>query len=165
MSRKQGRREGRRARFEVVLVEPKIPPNTGNIARLCAATRIPLHLVEPLGFEITNSQLKRAGLDYWEFAEVKTHGSLDSLIAGLDPRDLCLFSKKASHSYLEAGFQGHELLVFGSETVGLAEELLGSYPERSFRIPIIQPAVRSLNLANAVAIVVYEALRQVGGLG
>ena len=122
-----------------------------------------MHLVEPLGFEITNSQLKRAGLDYWEFAEVKTHGSLDSLIAGLDPRDLCFFSKKASHSYLEAGFQGHELLVFGSETVGLAEELLGSYPERSFQIPIIQPAVRSLNLANAVAIVVYEALRQVGG--
>ena len=152
----------RRAKFEVVLVEPKIPPNTGSIARLCAATRIPLHLIEPLGFEMTNSRLKRAGLDYWEFAQVKTHSSLDSLIAGLDPHDLCFFSKKASRSYLEAGFQGNELLVFGNETVGLREELLGSYPERCFRIPIIQPAVRSLNLANAVAIVVYEALRQTG---
>ena len=154
----------RSAKFEVVLVEPKIPPNTGSIARLCAATRIPLHLIEPLGFEITNSRLKRAGLDYWEFAQVKTHSSLDSLIAGLDPHDLCFFSKKASRSYLEAGFQGNELLVFGNETVGLREELLGSYPERCFRIPIIQPAVRSLNLANAVAIVVYEALRQVGSI-
>ena len=152
------------AKFEVVLVEPKIPPNTGSIARLCAATRIPLHLVEPLGFEITNSRLKRAGLDYWEFAQVKTHSSLESLISGLDPRDLCFFSKKATRSYLEARFQGNELLVFGSETVGLPEELLGSYPERCFRIPIIQPAVRSLNLANAVAIVVYEALRQVGSI-
>ena len=154
----------RKAKFEVVLVEPKIPPNTGSIARLCAATRIPLHLVEPLGFEMTNSRLKRAGLDYWEFAQVKTHSSLDSLIAGLDPCDLCLFSKKATRSYLEAGFQGNELLVFGSETVGLREELLGSYPERCFRIPIMQPAVRSLNLANAVAIVVYEALRQTGSI-
>ena len=154
----------RRAKFEVVLVEPKIPPNTGSIARLCAATRIPLHLVEPLGFEITNSRLKRAGLDYWEFAQVKTHSSLESLISGLDPRDLCVFSKKATRSYLEAGFQGNELPVFGSEPVGLREELLGSYPERCFRIPIIQPAVRSLNLASAVAIVVYEALRQVGSI-
>ena len=152
----------RPAKFEVVLVEPRIPPNTGSIARLCAATGIPLHLVEPLGFEITNSRLKRAGLDYWEFAQVRTHSSLESLIVGLDPRSLCFFSKKATRSYLEAGFQGNELLVFGSETVGLAEELLARYPERSFRIPIIQPAVRSLNLANAVSIVVYEALRQTG---
>ena len=150
------------AKFEVVLVEPKIPPNTGSIARLCAAAGIPLHLVEPLGFEITNSRLKRAGLDYWEFAQVQTHGSLDSLIAGLDPRHLCFFSKKATLSYLQAGFHGNELLVFGNETEGLGDELLTRYPQRSFRIPMVQPAVRSLNLANAVSIVVYEALRQAG---
>ena len=161
MTRSREKHETRSGKFQVVLVEPKIPPHTGSIARLCAATRIPLHLVEPLGFEITNSRLKRAGLDYWEFAQVKTHSSLESLIAGLDALDL-FFSKKASRSYLEAGFQGNELLVFGSETEGLAQELLGRYPERSFRIPILQPAVRSLNLANAVSIVVYEALRQTG---
>ncbi len=148
--------------FEVVLVEPTIPPNTGSIARLCAATGIPLRLVEPLGFEITDSRLKRAGLDYWEFAQVSTHASLEDLIGSRQPEDLCFFSKKASASYLEAHFQGNELLVFGSETTGLSEDVLGRYSEHSFRIPILQPAVRSLNLANAVSIVVYEALRQTG---
>ncbi len=162
MSGNQRKRQAGETGFQVVLVEPQIPPNTGSIARLCAATGIPLNLVEPLGFEITNSRLKRAGLDYWEFAQVSTYPSLEGLTAEVDPRDLCFFSKKAARSYLEAGFQGTEFLIFGSETAGLAEDLLARYPQRSFRIPIIQPGVRSLNLANAVAIVVYEALRQVG---
>lgn len=148
--------------FEVVLVEPRIPPNTGSIVRLCAATRIPLHLIEPLGFEMTDSRLKRAGLDYWEFARVQRHDSLLSLTAQRPGEDLCLFSKKATRSYLDADFQGRELLIFGSETVGLDEDLLAAHPKRCFRIPIIEPGARSLNLANAVAIVVYEALRQVG---
>lgn len=146
--------------FEVALVEPTIPPNTGSVARLCAATRIPLHLVEPLGFEISDSRVKRAGLDYWKFAHVSTHASVEELIASRSRRSLCFFSKKASTSYLEACFEGNELLVFGSETSGLSEDILGHYSDRAFRIPILHHAVRSLNLANAVAIVVYEALRQ-----
>lgn len=146
--------------FEVALVEPAIPPNTGSVARLCAATGIPLHLVEPLGFEISDRRLKRAGLDYWKFAQVSTHGSVEDLIESRPRGTLCFFSKKASASYLEACFKGNELLVFGSETTGLAEDVLARYSDRAFRIPILHPGVRSLNLANAVAIVVYEALRQ-----
>lgn len=150
--------------FEIVLVEPQIPPNTGNVARLCAATRTPLRLVEPLGFEITSSRLKRAGLDYWEFAEVTTHSCLDHLIAGEDPARLCFFSKKADQSYLEANFRGDEKLIFGSETEGLSRLIRDRYAERCFRIPMLHPAVRSLNLANAVSIVLYEGLRQSGAI-
>ncbi len=146
--------------FEVALVEPTIPPNTGSIARLCAATRIPLHLIEPLGFEITDSRLKRAGLDYWKFAQVSVHRSLNDLIGVRRRQELCFFSKKAVVSYVEVCFEGNELLVFGSETNGLSEDILNYYHDRVFKIPMLHPAVRSLNLSNAVSIIVYEALRQ-----
>ena len=146
--------------FEVALVEPTIPPNTGSIARLCAATRIPLHLIEPLGFEITDSRLKRAGLDYWKFAQVSVHPSLNDLIGARRRKELCFFSKKAVVSYVEVCFEGNELLVFGSETSGLPEDILNRYSDRVFRIPMLHPGVRSLNLSNAVSIIVYEALRQ-----
>ena len=150
--------------YKVVLVEPKIPQNTGSIARLCAATGTQLHLVEPLGFEITESRVKRAGLDYWEFVDLSTHQSLQELIIDSCSPRFCFFSKKARKTYVDAGFQGDEMLIFGSETEGLEEGLLTRYEEDCFRIPIFEPGVRSLNLANSVSIVLYEALRQVGRL-
>jgi len=150
--------------YKVVLVEPKIPQNTGSIARLCAATGTQLHLVEPLGFEITESRVRRAGLDYWEFVDLSTHRSLREFIIDSCGSRFCFFSKKARRIYIDADFQGDEMLIFGSETDGLEEGLLTRYEENCFRIPIFEPGVRSLNLANAVSIVLYEALRQVGRL-
>ncbi len=150
--------------LEVVLVEPQIPPNTGNIARLCAAVHAPLHLVEPLGFRIDDKHLKRAGLDYWPWVQWHRHRSLEALLQGKDEGRFCFFSTRASTSYLEARFQPGEYLVFGSETEGLPADLLERHAARSFRIPILRPQVRSLNLSSAVAIVLYEALRQLGRL-
>jgi len=150
--------------YKVVLVEPKIPQNTGSIARLCAATGTQLHLVEPLGFEITESRVKRAGLDYWEFVNLSTHRSLQELTIDSCSSRSCFFSKKARKTYVDAGFQGDEMLIFGSETDGLEDGLLARYENNCFRIPIFEPGVRSLNLANAVSIVLYEALRQSGRL-
>jgi tRNA (cytidine/uridine-2'-O-)-methyltransferase len=149
---------------QVVLVEPEIPPNTGNVARLCAAVRIPLHLVEPLGFKMTDRHLKRAGLDYWDFVEVHRHSSLEDLISTIPSRNLCFFSKKARRPYVEAEFSRNDFLVFGSETRGLPDWLFSLYPDHFWRIPILQDRVRSLNLSSAVAIVTYEALRQLGDL-
>jgi tRNA (cytidine/uridine-2'-O-)-methyltransferase len=150
----------------VVLVQPEIPPNTGNIARLCAATRSRLHLVEPLGFSLEDKYLKRAGLDYWPHVDLRVHRSWQTFVDG-EPRDtrLC-FSARAETSYLSASFttQGPLYLVFGGETRGLPADILAAHVSTSFRIPILQPQVRSLNLANAVAVVVYEALRQRGRL-
>ena len=150
--------------YQVVLVEPKIPQNTGSIARLCAATGTQLHLIEPLGFEITESRVKRAGLDYWKFVDLSTHRSLEELTIDSCSSRFCFFSKKARKTYVDAGFQGDEMLVFGSETDGLEDGLLARYEKDCFRIPIFEPGVRSLNLANAVSIVLYEALRQSGRL-
>ena len=149
--------------MEVVLVTPQIPPNTGNIARLCAATRISLHLIEPLGFEISDRRLKRAGLDYWRFADVTTYRDLESYFAAREAQPL-FFSKKASQNYLQAPFRESSALVFGNETHGLPAELLEEHQQDLYRIPMFHSGVRSLNLSNAVAVVVYEALRQLGRL-
>ncbi len=149
--------------LRVVLVEPEIPPNTGSIARTCAATGSPLHLVQPLGFRIDDRSLKRAGIDYWHLVDVHVHPSLDAFIAQHGDARLHLFSSQAERSYLEAEFQPGDALVFGKESVGLPRELLQRHSERVWGIPT-SGRVRSLNLSNAVAIVVFEALRQNGSL-
>jgi tRNA (cytidine/uridine-2'-O-)-methyltransferase len=149
--------------FRIVLVEPEIPQNTGNVARLAAATRSPLHLVGRLGFRIDEKAVRRAGIDYWHLVELEQHLDLAHFAHDHPGARLRLFSAVASRSYLEAGFQAGDALVFGKESVGLDPDLLDRHPEAVFGIPTLGP-VRSLNLANAVAIVVYEALRQAGAL-
>lgn len=158
----------RRRPFHVVLVEPEIPPNTGNIARLCAATCSPLHLVGKLGFRIDEHAVRRAGLDYWHLVEVHTHATLDDALAaiakssGRAPRRW-LLSAHGDRSYLDVAFEPGDVLVFGKESVGLPNELLEQAPHETIGIPTLG-AVRSHNLANAVAIVLYEGLRQTGQL-
>lgn len=150
--------------FHVALVEPEIPPNTGNIARLCAATCCPLHLIGPLGFRIDDKAVRRAGLDYWHLVSVQQHPSLAALEAQRGPSARSwLFTGKARRSYLDVDFQLGDLLVFGKESVGLPEALLDAHPERCVGIPTLGP-VRSLNLANSVAIALFEALRRTGCL-
>lgn len=148
--------------MHVVLFQPEIPPNTGSIARLCAATLTPLHLIEPLGFKIDNRHLKRAGLDYWQFVDVRVHKSWDDFIAAAPAKQLLYFSKRAVNSYTRARYQDDDYLVFGPETRGLPQELLDTDSEHCYRIPMAGEGVRSLNLSNAVSIVLYEALRQLG---
>jgi tRNA (cytidine/uridine-2'-O-)-methyltransferase len=153
--------------FHIVLVEPEIPPNTGNVARLCAATRCPLHLVGRLGFSIDEHAVRRAGLDYWHLVEVLRHPDLGSaeraiaLEAGARAPRSWLFSAKAKRSYLETRFELGDALVFGKESVGLPPELLEERAADVIGIPTLGE-VRSLNLGNAASIAVYEALRQNG---
>jgi tRNA (cytidine/uridine-2'-O-)-methyltransferase len=148
--------------MNVVLLEPEIPPNTGSIARLCAATLTKLHLIKPLGFQIDDKHLKRAGLDYWKHVDISIHESWDDFLNGHSHQRLLLFSKKAFRSYTEAAYREEDFLVFGRETSGLPEKLLADNRERSYKIPMMGHGVRSLNLSNAVSIVLYEALRQLG---
>jgi tRNA (cytidine/uridine-2'-O-)-methyltransferase len=147
--------------FNVVLVEPEIPQNTGTIGRLCLATGSTLHLVEPLGFEITDSHLKRAGLDYWEHLSVVRHKNIDQFLEQL-PRDaqLVFLSKKAGRTIFEEQFKPGAWLIFGKETAGLPDWILNRYAAQTIRIPMFDARVRSLNLSNAVSICVYEAVRQ-----
>ncbi|MDE7158819.1 MAG: tRNA (uridine(34)/cytosine(34)/5-carboxymethylaminomethyluridine(34)-2'-O)-methyltransferase TrmL, partial [Clostridiales bacterium] len=145
--------------FHIVLVEPEIPQNTGNIARTCAATGCMLHLVRPLGFEISDKYLKRAGLDYWSLVDVKVHENLEDFFKSY-PGTICrFFTTKAEHSYTELDYPNECALIFGKETKGLPEELLIQHPSECVRIPMIEES-RSLNLSNSVAIAVYEGLRQ-----
>ncbi len=146
--------------LHVVLVHPEIPQNTGSIARLTAATKIRLHLVAPLGFSLEDRYLKRAGLDYWPLVDLKTWPGWDAFAAAHARVAMKFFSARADKSYLRAEYRAGDYLVFGSETTGLGEDLLRGREEHTFRIPIFEPGVRSLNLANAVSIVVYEAMRQ-----
>jgi tRNA (cytidine/uridine-2'-O-)-methyltransferase len=148
--------------MHVVLFEPEIPPNTGSIARLCAATLTPLHLIEPLGFKIDDKHLKRAGLDYWEFVDLKVHESWEAFLSPGNAKHLLFFSKRATQSYTRARYQEDDFLIFGPETRGLPQEFLNTNPEHSYCIPMMGAGVRSLNLSNAVSIVLYEALRQLG---
>jgi tRNA (cytidine/uridine-2'-O-)-methyltransferase len=148
--------------MHVVLYQPEIPPNTGSIARLCAATLTTLHLIEPLGFSIDDRHLKRAGLDYWEFVDLRVHASWDDFLRQSETENLLYFSKKATESYSRAHYQKDDYLIFGPETRGLPQELLDLNKDRSYRIPMMGEGVRSLNLSNAVSIVLYEALRQLG---
>lgn len=151
--------------FHVVLHEPEIPPNTGNIMRLCANTGARLHLIEPLGFRLTDKELRRAGLDYRDRIEVQTYSSLDEFSAALRPTRLFLYTTRARRLYTEARYCENDCLVFGSETRGLPTALIERVPEEfRLRLPL-QPGNRSLNLSNAVAVVVYEAWRQIGFKG
>ena len=148
--------------FNVVLVEPEIPPNTGNVGRLCLATNSTLHLVEPFGFRLDDKQLKRAGLDYWSEVEVKTWSSFEELQKTQPPSTRYFYlTTKSRRSYCDARFKPGDFLVFGRETKGLPESLLTANPESCLTIPM--HGTRSLNLATAVAIVLFEAVRQQGG--
>ncbi len=146
--------------FNVVLVEPEIPPNTGTTARLCGATDSVLHLVRPLGFSTDDKHLKRAGLDYWKHVEIIYWESFDEFLDQQDERKLYLFTKKTGKPYTEAEFKPGDYLIFGRETKGLSEEIIELYKDRCYTIPMSNPEIRSLNLANAASIVLYEALRQ-----
>ena len=145
--------------LNIVLVEPEIPANTGNIARTCAATGSVLHLIKPLGFDISDKAVKRAGLDYWHLVEVRVYENLEDFFERTGAEDIWLLSTKAPRAYTEASFADGCWLLFGKETKGLPEELLAKHFERCLRIPIRSEA-RSLNLSNSVAIVAFEALRQ-----
>ena len=147
--------------MNIVLVEPKIPQNTGNIGRLCAATGSRLHLVGELGFSTDDKYLKRAGLDYWKFLDVTYHKDFETFEKSRSAGNMYLLTTKSKKFYNEASFKPEDYLVFGSETVGLSEEIRSRYSENCLRIPIIDEA-RSLNLGNCVGILLFEGLRQCG---
>ncbi len=148
--------------LRVALIEPEIPPNTGNIARLCAATRVPLHIVGVTGFRLDDRAVRRAGLDYWPEVELRRHRDLAALGEELPATRFIYLTTKAERHYTDWRFEQDDCLVFGRETRGLPEDLLRANWERCLTIPMLNPNVRSLNLATAVAIVLYEALRQTG---
>lgn len=148
--------------LHVALVEPEIPPNTGNIARLCAATHTPLHIVGATGFRMDDRTLKRAGLDYWDEVELHRHLDLDALYGKLPNSRFVYFSTKAKRIYTTFEFADADCLVFGPETRGLPETVLSANSDRSLTIPMANRNVRSLNLATTVGIALYEAIRQVG---
>lgn len=150
--------------IQVALVEPEIPPNTGNIARLCAATNTPLHIVGAAGFRLDDKAVRRAGLDYWPEVNLTRQPNLQALYDSLPAARFIYLSTKARISCFEWGFKEADCLVFGRETRGLPEELLQANWDRALRIPMLNPHVRSLNLATSVAIVLYEALRQTKGI-
>jgi len=146
--------------ISVALVEPEIPQNTGNIARLCAATLTPIHIVGVAGFRLDQRAVRRAGLDYWDEVSLQRQRDIDALYESLPEARFLYFTTKASQSFLDWTFEGNDCLVFGRETRGLPEKLLRKNWDRCLTIPMLNPKVRSLNLANSVAIVLYEALRQ-----
>ena len=151
-------------KLNIVMVEPEIPQNTGNIARTCAAIGAKLHLVEPLGFEITDKYLKRAGLDYWDKLDIEEHDSLQSFLNKYKPEENNMFfaSTKATHCYSDVDYSKFDevFVLYGKETKGLPEDLLQKYIENTIRIPM-RNTLRSLNLSNSVAIITYEILRQI----
>lgn len=146
--------------LQVALIEPEIPPNTGNIARLCAATGTRLHLVGRLGFRLNDARLRRAGLDYWDAVDLERHADPAAFFQRVAPAPCYFFSTRGTINYASIRYQPGATLVFGCETRGLPEELLEAHADRVVGIPMQSDRVRSLNLANAVAIVLYEALRQ-----
>ena len=149
--------------LSIVLVTPEIPTNTGSIGRLCLATNSALHLIDPLGFDISDSRVKRAGLDYWKHLQIVRHKNFELFLDSLSPNaPIVFFSTKAKTSLFEKEFEKGSYLIFGCETKGLGEELIDKFSEDTFRIPQYDDRVRSLNLANAASIVVYEAIRQLG---
>ena len=149
--------------LSVVLITPEIPTNTGSIGRLCLATNSTLHLVDPLGFEINDARVKRAGLDYWKHLQVVRHKNVDIFLKSLSPKDpIIFFSTKSKNCFFEQKFKKGSYLIFGSETKGLGAKILNTYKKNTFQIPQYDDRVRSLNLANAASIAVYEAIRQLG---
>jgi tRNA (cytidine/uridine-2'-O-)-methyltransferase len=151
--------------LSVALVEPEIPPNTGNIARLCAAMRVPLHIVGVAGFRLDDRAVRRAGLDYWPEVSLHRHRDLPALEAALADARFIYLTTKVERPYTDWQFKENDCLVFGRETRGLPEELLSANHERCLTIPMLNRNVRSLNLATSVAIVLAEALRQTGAFG
>jgi tRNA (cytidine/uridine-2'-O-)-methyltransferase len=151
--------------LQIVLVEPEIPPNTGNIARMCYATGSQLHLIEPLGFEIDDRYLRRAGLDYWEHIDVKIHPNIDALIGPIIPRDRCFFfSTRATQPFWDIPIQPGDALFFGKESVGLGPKLLELYRDRLYHIPVLPNTVRSLNISNSAAIAIYDCYRRIASI-
>lgn len=148
--------------LDVVLFEPEIPPNTGNIIRLCANTGFRLHLIAPLGFDMEEKRLRRAGLDYREWADVHLHGSLDGYLNSVQPARLLAFSTRGIHDYAAIAYQSGDALLFGPETRGLPQQVLDRVADAHRATIPMQPGNRSLNLSNAVAVVCYEAWRQHG---
>ena len=147
--------------FNIVLVEPEIPQNTGSIGRMCLATGCTLHLVEPLGFDISNKALKRAGLDYWQYIDLIKHESIEAFLETLNEKDNFVFlSKKAGITHFEYKFTPNTYMIFGKETAGLPDWLIRKHPTRLLRIPMFDARVRSLNLATSAGIVLYEGIRQ-----
>jgi tRNA (cytidine/uridine-2'-O-)-methyltransferase len=146
--------------FHVALYEPEIPPNTGNIARLCAATLADLHIVGVTGFRMDDRTLRRSGLDYWNEVRLHRHIDLEHLAAELPGSRLLYLTTKAKRSYTDWEYRRGDCLTFGPETRGLPDEVLNAHPESCLTVPMLNPNVRSLNLANAVSIVLYEAIRQ-----
>lgn len=149
--------------FHIVLLEPEIPPNTGNIARLCGATGSVLHLVGKLGFSTDDRYLKRAGLDYWEFVDVRYHKEMEEVYRDAGDARFFYLSSKVDRPYTRAKFKRGDYLVFGKETAGLPKELIEANMDRALTIPIYNRKIRSLNLSTSVGIVLYEALRQADG--
>lgn len=148
--------------LDVVLYQPEIPPNTGNVIRLCANTGAELHLIKPLGFELDDRQLRRAGLDYHEYARVHAWESLDQFLAAVQPERLFAFTTRGKRQYSDVDYAAGDALLFGPETRGLPEDVLATVPEaQRLRLPMVADS-RSLNLSNAVAVAVYEAWRQLG---
>jgi tRNA (cytidine/uridine-2'-O-)-methyltransferase len=150
--------------IRIVLVEPEIPPNTGNIARLCAATKTPLHIVGVTGFRLDDKAVRRAGLDYWPEVSLRQHPNLANLHASLPEARFLYLTTKAEKSYASWEYSSDDCLVFGRETRGLPDPVISENWDRCLKIPMLNPKVRSLNLATAVGIVLYEALRQTGAL-
>lgn len=147
--------------IHIVLVEPEIPPNTGNIARSCAATGSVLHLVQPLGFSVDDKSLKRAGLDYWPFVKVEMHKSLDEFLQQYGGRRMYLATTKGEQLYTEVRYQDEDMLLFGRETAGLPASLIAKYKKWTVRIPMSEDTrLRSFNLSNSANIILFEALRQ-----
>ncbi len=146
--------------FNIVLVEPEIPPNTGSIARLCGATESVLHLVHPLGFSTDDKHMKRAGLDYWQYVTIIHWSSLDEFLQAQDERRLFFFTTKVSLPYFSARYRPGDFFIFGKETKGLPNAILELYNDRCFTLPMSNAHIRSLNLAMSAGIVVYEAIRQ-----
>lgn len=147
--------------LHVVLVEPEIPPNTGNISRTCAATGCVLHLVKPLGFSIDDRTLKRAGLDYWPYVTVEVHESFDEFLEKYKGRRMWLSTTKGQQLYTDVKYQDEDMILFGKETAGLPRPFIAAHQEQAIRIPMsADTRLRSFNLSNSVAIVLFEALRQ-----
>ncbi len=149
--------------IHIVLVEPEIPPNTGNIARSCAATGAALHLVKPLGFSIDDKSLKRAGLDYWPYVDVRVHESLDEFMKEHDGSRMFLATTKGGSIYTDIEFRDGDMILFGKETAGLPRDFIEEHKENAIRIPMSKDTrLRSLNLSNSANIILFEALRQLG---
>lgn len=149
--------------LHIVLVEPEIPPNTGNIARSCAATGSVLHLVKPLGFSIDDKTVRRAGLDYWPYVKLEVHESLDDFMHKYEGRRMYLATTKGGRLYTEIQFNDEDMILFGKETAGLPRDFIHARESDAIRIPMVgETALRSLNLSNSVNIILFEALRQMG---